>query len=232
MKLAIIGNGGSVLKRKHGKFIDSCDKVIRMKQYITDDYEEYTGTKVDIYASKWFSWFNDFFPYEPKDMSHVSDVDEYWFMFCNPYTTHVTEDVYTKMYINHSLKTDTTQKNGSIMLHEQYIDLFNIPAAKVRYYPVHLVTKLAKQLNLPSHYIQDKKGNNVLLEPSVGTRTLTMAVETYPDAKIYITGFDCFLESSWYWNDRHIINNDHDYISERIYLNTLIKKGVVTDEVF
>ena len=26
-----------------------------MKQYVTDGYEECTGTKVDIYASKWFS---------------------------------------------------------------------------------------------------------------------------------------------------------------------------------
>ena len=54
-KIAIIGNGA--VNNKHGKFIDSCDTVIRMKQFVTEGYEEHVGTKLDIYVSKWFSWF-------------------------------------------------------------------------------------------------------------------------------------------------------------------------------
>ena len=229
MKIAVVGNGKSVLDRENGEFIDSCDTVIRMKQYVTDGYEEYTGTKVDIYASKWFSWFSNGTPYAPKNMNHVSDVDEYWFMFCDPYKTHTSKDVYTKMYVEHSLKTDMTRKNGNISLHEQYVDLFNIPISKVRYYPVNLITRLAKQLKLPSYYIKDKKGKDVLVEPSVGIRVLTMALENYPAAEIYITGFDCFLRSSWYWNGHHIINNDHKYLAERVYLQTLINNGSVVE---
>ena len=38
-------------KNKNGSFIDSCDIVIRMGNYTTDGYEEYIGSKTDVYIS-------------------------------------------------------------------------------------------------------------------------------------------------------------------------------------
>jgi len=227
MKVAVIGNGD--ISGNHGSFIDSCDKVIRMKQYVTKGYEQCVGTKIDIYASKWFSWFDNFKPYSPKDMSHVMDVDQYWFMFCNPYEQHQCTDAYTREYVKYSLKNDNPKKDGSILKHEEYIKSFNIDIERIEYYPAHLISELSSKLKLPSETIQDKKGIDVIIEPSVGIRVLHKTIHDYPESKIYISGFDCFLKSSWYWDSDHIINNDHKYMNEWIYLRTLIKQGKLTD---
>ena len=51
MNICIIGNGEDVLEHKHGDFIDSCDHVIRFNHCITEGYEQWVGTKLDIYCS-------------------------------------------------------------------------------------------------------------------------------------------------------------------------------------
>jgi len=224
-KIAIVGNG--ITNNKHGKFIDSCDKVIRMKQYVTKGYEDYVGTKVDVYASKWFSWFDNFKPYNSRDMSHVMNVDEYWFMFCDPNVDHNISSEYSKLYLKYALKCDVPQKNGSLDMHNENIDLFNIPRNKIRYYPIEYIEQLSSKLKLPTTTILDKKGNETIIEPSVGLRTIHQAINVYPNDDIYVTGFDCFLESSWYWNSNHVINNDHNYLSEKIYLEILTKTNKV-----
>ena len=229
MKVVIIGNGGSILKNKNGEFIDSCDKVIRMKQYVTDGYEEHTGTKVDIYASKWFSWFENKPPYHPNDMTRVSSVDQYWFTFCDPYIKHIPRNSYLKNYLKYSLKNDTPLKDGDIETHEKYISHFKLDTYKIRYYPYTLINKLAYKLKLSPVVIKDKKDKPALIEPSVGIRVIQAALMRFRNAEIYITGFDCFLQSSWYWDSDHVINNDHNYMNERIYLTTLIHQGKLID---
>lgn len=54
MKIALIGNGESALNNKNGHFIDKCDIVIRLGNFIVDSYEEYVGSKTDIYVSRWY----------------------------------------------------------------------------------------------------------------------------------------------------------------------------------
>ena len=49
MKIIIIGNGPSVLKEKKGKIIDSFDKIIRINNFVIDNYEEYVGIKTNIW---------------------------------------------------------------------------------------------------------------------------------------------------------------------------------------
>ncbi|MFW5960414.1 MAG: glycosyltransferase family 29 protein [Chitinivibrionales bacterium] len=49
--LCIVANGPSVLKEKLGKAIDSFTSVARINNYTVKGFEEYTGTRTDI-------WFN------------------------------------------------------------------------------------------------------------------------------------------------------------------------------
>lgn len=51
MNICIVGNGESALNNKVGDFIDSCDHVIRFNHCITEGYEPWVGTKLDIYCS-------------------------------------------------------------------------------------------------------------------------------------------------------------------------------------
>jgi len=50
MAIIIVGNGPSILNAKRGKLIDSFKTVIRINDYILKGYEEFTGTKTDIWA--------------------------------------------------------------------------------------------------------------------------------------------------------------------------------------
>jgi hypothetical protein len=54
MKICIIGNGESTLYKKNGNFIDSCEIVIRLGNFQTKNYEQYIGSKTDIYCSRWY----------------------------------------------------------------------------------------------------------------------------------------------------------------------------------
>jgi len=48
--IVVVGNGGSALEYKAGKFIDSCDDVVRFNNYKTDGFEEYVGYKTTIWV--------------------------------------------------------------------------------------------------------------------------------------------------------------------------------------
>lgn len=51
-KVAVVGNGGSLLEKECGKLIDSYDVVIRMNTFdISSNYSKYTGIKTNIWAN-------------------------------------------------------------------------------------------------------------------------------------------------------------------------------------
>lgn len=54
MNLCIVGNGAAALNSKNGNFIDSCNIVIRLGKFVTKNYENYVGSKTDIYVSRWY----------------------------------------------------------------------------------------------------------------------------------------------------------------------------------
>lgn len=79
MKVVVIGNGESALNNKNGEFIDSCDRVIRINKFVINGYEEYVGTKVDVYCAKWHKIIhrkNDFLQLQ----------NEFWFPYPEPPT--------------------------------------------------------------------------------------------------------------------------------------------------
>ena len=57
-KIIIVGNGENILDKKNGHLIDNFDKVVRLGQYKTKGYEEFTGTKTDILST--IFWKLDF----------------------------------------------------------------------------------------------------------------------------------------------------------------------------
>ena len=223
MSICIVGNGASVLKNKNGHFIDSCDCVVRMKQFVTAGYEDYIGRKIDIYVSKWFSWFENIFPYRPRNMSHVEHVKEFWFLFCDPNLTINSSSDYISNYITYSIKNGMPLKDGDIKKHLDYVNLFNIPHDCLRYMSLEVITDLADQLSLSTELISDKNNNTGIIEPSAGLCTIMMMLSLNPDQQIYVTGFDSFLNSSWYWDNSHRINpRCHNYLKERLILKRLI----------
>lgn len=75
MNIAFIANGESALLTKAGRFIDSCDVVIRLGLYETAGYEEFVGNKTTIYGTaKW-----KYMARSPELTSWMmEDLDEYY----------------------------------------------------------------------------------------------------------------------------------------------------------
>jgi hypothetical protein len=65
MKLAVIGNGPSALKEKRGDEIDMFPLVLRFNSYRIPTFEEFVGTKTDIWVT------TDIFPAWHKSYSDV-----------------------------------------------------------------------------------------------------------------------------------------------------------------
>ena len=227
MKVCVVGNGASALNNKNGKFIDTCDVVIRMKHFELDGYTDYVGSKTDIYSSRWFSWTDAFRNKPEKWKDIINGVSEYWFMFCDPYMSYTPDTQYVSNYIEYVFKNDVAEKNGNVSVHEKNISKFNLSIEKIKYMPYNVICELAGELNLPTDIIHDKYNNNGIIEPSAGVRTLAMALDRF-EKNIYITGFDSFLNSSWYWDPNHPVNQScHCYTREHLY----IKKLLITNRI-
>ena len=50
----IVGNSPAILEKEMGDFIDSHDVVIRLNRCVTEGFEKYIGSKIDIWATS--SW--------------------------------------------------------------------------------------------------------------------------------------------------------------------------------
>jgi hypothetical protein len=51
--VCVVGNGACALREKSGDFINSCEIVIRLGEFVTKGYEEFVGSKTNIYVSRW-----------------------------------------------------------------------------------------------------------------------------------------------------------------------------------
>ena len=67
--IAVVGNCISNLENKNGKEIDSHDIVIRFNNYQIEGFQDYVGTKTNIWA------------YNGSDVKDLSDINQYDFIF-------------------------------------------------------------------------------------------------------------------------------------------------------
>tara|TARA_R110002020_G_scaffold140551_2_gene312169 strand:- start:1122 stop:1748 length:627 start_codon:yes stop_codon:yes gene_type:complete len=179
MNVAIIGNGPSATGRHNGKFIDSCDVVIRMGSCVIDDYGEHIGTKTDVYASRWKKLENN------SEMCTAAD--KVWMLYPKP--PHNWNSNY--------LGDKSIQRNSYTMKR------MGINASKAVYVPEQ-VWRPYKDIYRGALPKQSDRlcGFNI---PATGTVTIDMALHLYPKDTIYVTGFDCyFTATTRYFQDRHI----------------------------
>lgn len=221
MKIAIIGNGSTAIKNENGKFIDNCDLVLRIKNFQLNGYEKWVGSKTDWYASKWFCWF-DRVTFEPLPMLFTKNIKTFMFMFFDPLTTYQNfNSNYVNLYSNLQLKNEFPLSNGNMEIHKRYIEYYGLNDKNIIYMEPTDIEELAvRELRL-SEKNYDKKGNK-LVEPTVGIRSIYKMLKLYPNAEIFISGFDGFV-TSWYWDVNHKINQHHNYLTERLFLNKIIK---------
>ena len=227
MKIAIVGNGASALNKKNGNFIDNCDIVVRLKNFKLEGFESHVGTRINWYGSKWFSWF-DRETYKPLGLPFLNKVENFLFMFFDPSLKLEDHDnVYVHNYGLLQLKNEFPLKVGSLDLHNHYLKHFNILHKRHIYYTPQEINELAvNQLKIDGYAFQLNFKRGILIEPTVGIRTIFKMLRLFPNEEFFITGFDGF-ETGWYWDPKHKANPRHSYFSEILYLKKLTKSKQV-----
>ncbi|NBP04369.1 MAG: hypothetical protein EBU90_30665, partial [Proteobacteria bacterium] len=226
MKIVVVGNGRCALTRENGQFIDNCDVVVRIKDFSTKGYEKYVGSKIDIFSSKWFSWFDRSTGY-PLTLDFLNQVQQYMFMFFDPKQTYEISNEYVKLYSTLQLKNDFAKDGiGTPVLHDELLHKFGVSSKPLIYMtPLDIQDLMFNKLRVESNNFLYNKVK--LIEPTCGIRTLYKVITMYEDHEIYITGYDGFLTSR-YWDPSHSINIiSHFYLNELVYLRKLIKTNRV-----
>ena len=184
MKVVVIGNGENVLRHNHGKFIDSCDRVIRINQFVVDGYEKHVGSKLDIYCAKWHKIVH-------RDREFLHKHNAFWFPYPKPPTT------WGALGGTYPITSEAHQFN---------VNKFQLDSKEIQFLDDSAKVTLEKAFN-----------NNV---PSVGAVAVTMSQYIFPEAELYITGFDC-MQSGWYWDPSHkcLEKCRNSIIHERLFFN-------------
>jgi hypothetical protein len=225
MKICIVGNGAGALNKANGNFIDSCECVIRIKNFQIEGYEKYVGTKIDGFSSKWFSWF-DRNTKTPLTFSFLKNVNTLFFMFPNEekIQTTINKNAYVQLYSNLQLKNELPFPMSSWTEHKLLLTKFNLMKKSIVYFDQTDIQELCcdiLKLNKVD-FIVSNKPRLAIIEPTCGIRTVFKVLQMYPNEEIFLTGFDGF-ETSWYWSPSHKINLSHHYLTERMYLKYLKK---------
>lgn len=218
-KIIIIGNGKQVFDSKKRKLVDE-STVIRMNNFKIEGFEDYVGTRTDMYSCS------------PKYLKLIDATDEKRMFKCqqdfnealaehgHKFTPQEIEER-TKSYF----KIYTPPKIESAKL-ESIIYLWTNDKSTVQSYPFYEKIKVWDSEEFDPIY-------------STGFRTILYCLSHFNDYEVFITGFDNFLLSGWYWDDKFNMANKHTrttnytdghpYLIERDKMMTLIKNKAITE---
>lgn len=211
-RIVIVGNGGSSINSKNGTFIDDSDIVVRIKSFVTKDFEDYVGSKTSIWFTKWFSY-------------KKTNIQKIWLPFINPDTFILDDKIKS---INAFLFLN--QFNDRIvdyLKHKSYITEIGIN--NIEFLKETELAKCLYDLGINYKLIYTKSGLNVF-HPTTYLLAIFLCLQRYPDHKIYITGFDGF-DCGYYWNLKENKKDNktwpHEYTKEKLYIKKLIHTNLI-----
>jgi len=223
MKIVVVGNGAGSLKRQSGRFIDSSDLVIRINDYQTDGFEEAIGSRTDVHM------LNSWAKVPALEATRVAALSEVWFAFPDPSTwgaVSVPRNSYDAEYLNR-WRTDLSAEESDVDAHGAAVRQF-IPTVKRRYFDASNVLALVAALKLEGSKLMVGTDGK-LVQPTTGAKSIWFAKALYPDAEIFITGFDGFQLSTYYWKPSMPDQYDnHAYVLELEWLDMLSRSREIS----
>lgn len=211
-RIVIIGNGKGALKVKKKDFLES-STIVRINNFKTDGYEEFVGSRTDIYSCS------------VKYLNFIDTTDEERRIECERVGNFY--HVFDKKMDEESFKK----------YKEAYIKIYTYPkieSSKVKEILCLFTTQ-------PLSYPFKVTVSNVEFEHnySTGFRTITYCLNRFKDQEIFISGFDNFISSGWYWDNEMKLadqmtrtthyTDGHPYLLEREKLKELIKSCQVIE---
>ena len=219
-KLVIVGNGGNSLNSKNGDFIDSCDIVIRVKSFITEGFEEYVGTKTDIWCTKWFSYLESSF----KNKINFNKT-KLWIPILNPNVSYQDESI--NKINKYIIKNNFRNREFEVDQHNELIN--QIGCDNVFLLKEDEFEEIIKILKITSDTIHTKSGINVF-HPTTYLLSIFLSLKRFPNHNIHITGFDSF-KNGYYWNlnenKKYSKSWPHYYDREELYIKKLIYSNTI-----
>jgi hypothetical protein len=229
-QIIVVGNGSDILQHKNGCKIDSFECVVRMGSCKINGYEEYVGTKTDLYRSSWDRMFEDsngvLLPIKNGVISKnflflEPDNDVFYESITDANNTALKKIFYKQKFAKHRFHELLSCKIPERLLHDYFIkNISNL-------YSTHNIMYMSIKQRIDAF----KRLNNVLqfekaFLPSGGICTLLYVLDTYKDYSVWITGFDGFT-TKYYWRSNNVYFNVHSSIHERLFLQQLIKKNII-----
>jgi hypothetical protein len=217
--LVIVGNGGGSLNEKSGKFIDDCDIVIRVKSFITEGFEDFVGSKTDIWCTKWFSYLES--PFKTKINFKKTKL---WLPFLDPNQRYDHTISTLNEYI---FRNNFRSRNSEISIHNNLLQ-------EIGYDNAVLLSdmefkEIINILKITSDTIYTKSGINVF-HPTTYLLSIFLSLKRFPTHKIHITGFDSF-KKGYYWdlneNKKYTKSWPHHYDREELYIKKLIYSKMI-----
>jgi hypothetical protein len=209
MNVIIVGTSSTILEKKNGHVIDEFDYVARsVSSAPYTGYEEYTGTKTNLYWSKFQFLYRLRFlktPFNGTLFLLNPDPDNF-------YEGYVPQNAISTRYKR--------------LMFDLWVKEF---------IKVHKVTSIVYQdtthISLLHKYAGFRQQSGFqTLQPvysSAGLRVIQYFIDQNKFDKIYVTGFSFFDKGTYFDIANNHIVHEHCYYKEKIYYKRLIAKGLI-----
>jgi len=230
MKTIIIGNGNCITEKQNGHKIDKFDCVVRMGSCRVRGYEEYVGTKTDIYRTSWDRLISnktrDFHqPYKAIPIRFT--FKEILFLEPDPNTFFETTTfindrflniLHKKFFIDISFPPFLFKQCMQRIMHDSCLSYYKhlYQFEKCSYLNIVDRVKAFQAVNIRS-------SSSGIIIPSSGLMTIFHILRVRPNDIIFITGFDGF-RTRYYWRDYETNFSGHCSFREQLVLKKLLKE--------
>jgi hypothetical protein len=152
-KVAIIGSGPYDTAKPMGKYIDSCDVVVRFNRFSTKGHEKYVGSKTTVWCYFANLWKESYHP--------IERVEEVWLVrqFGYPLHSHLQRDAKKRNARLWDIPQDWIASLRHILEHSFPSTGMVALYAAIHKYKVPIYTQGLGQLSLgkPFHYYNPRK---------------------------------------------------------------------------
>jgi hypothetical protein len=207
MKIVIVCNGYKSAIKENGDFIDSCDRVIRMNNFLIEGWEQYVGKKIDI-ISMMITGEGATAGLLGSDrlIENYKKCNEVWI-----------PDKYAK---SHKKNRDRAREHFNRFKPIEFI-----------FVDPYVYDALYKKMQDISESIGD---NHEYYYPDSGMTIIESCLYRFKNCEIYVTGFDPMRKYpyKYYWekySDTSNCFNYHPQKAESILYNEYLQKGLIKE---
>lgn len=219
--MVIIGCGVKVLSSKKREFIDS-SLVVRMNNFRIEGYEDFVGTRTDIYACS------------KKYLAYIDSTEAARQSWC--------EDWLKQSIVGHEEEISKWTEEEKQRRKKEWMSVHALPNVKSNSLKEILYVDAKDKSQVVGHPLYDKiRVCDFYMEHtySTGFKTILYCLRNYADHQIFVTGFDNFMSSGWYWDaeqrvtDRFKRTNGytdgHPYLIEKTKMMELLTTGTIVE---